>query len=60
MPVTVLKICKTDEYEIQVSGEFKTKAEAEEFAEDAELNASTDEYEYIVELPPSLDGETQH
>ena len=53
MPVTVLKICKSVEDEIEVAGEFSTEEEAETFAEEAQIDDPDNDYEYIIELPPS-------
>jgi hypothetical protein len=52
MPFTVLKISKTADDHIEVVAEFSSEHEAHAFVEDAQVNESTNEYEYSVEHPP--------
>ena len=54
MPFTVLKTSKTPDYEIEVSGEFATTKEAEDFADEAKTHESASNFEYTVETPPSM------
>ncbi len=53
MPVTVLKICKCADDDVEVAGEFATEEEAIEFAQDAYTHDSAHDYEYTIEMPPS-------
>jgi hypothetical protein len=53
MAFTVLKVSKNSENQIEVVGEFPTEEDAKKFAEDAQKDDASNEYEYIIERPPS-------
>ena len=55
MPFTVLKKSKVTEDQIEVAGEFAEESEAQEFAEESRMNDESDEHEYMIEAPPSVD-----
>ena len=53
MGYTVLKISKTVEERVDVAGEFSNEEEADRCAEDGRKNDPENNFEYIVEKPPS-------
>ena len=57
MPYTVLKISRIVEDRIEVAGEFPDEEEARKFIEakqsEARQNGVGEDYEYLVEAPPS-------
>ena len=58
MAFTVLKISKTADGQVEVTGEFQDEEAAIRFAEASQLNEPEDEdeceFEYRVEAPPSF------
>lgn len=53
MPYSLLKISRTDDDQIEVVGEFNEESDAYKLVEESRLGDPDDEYEYIVEVPPS-------
>ena len=53
MGYTVLKISKTVEKRVDVAGEFSNKVEANRCAENGRNNDPDNDFDYIVEKPPS-------
>ena len=54
MPFSVLKISKTNADQIEVLGEFSTEQEANDCADGARGNDCSYEFDYLIEMPPSL------
>lgn len=52
MPFTVLRVSKFDD-QIEVTAEFEHQDEAEKFVEDSHGDGPGDDYECLVEVPPS-------
>ena len=53
MPFTVLKVSKTAEGLIEIAGEFPDETEAHKFLETARSGEDTDDFDYIIEPPPT-------
>jgi hypothetical protein len=53
MPYSILKVSKTVDGEVEVVGEFPNGDEAHTFAQDAQANDNTNEYEYLIEFQGS-------
>ena len=53
MSFTVLRVPKTAGNQIEVMGEFPNKEGADKFAQETRSNELANEFDYIVETPPS-------
>jgi hypothetical protein len=53
MAFTVLKVPKTGDDNIEVIGEFPNREDAEKFADETRTPELENEYDYLIEAPPS-------